>query len=359
MALHFKIVPHVLQFSFVAGTSRGSFTEKETWWIKVFDPIKPEVVGWGEASPLKGLSPDYSSDFGSVLNGHLNNIELDITDLTHPDEILALVQNRIPSAFPTIRFALETALLDLHYGGLRKIFDNKFWHGKMNIPINGLIWMGDLDFMQQQMTQKLEEGFKTIKMKIGAIQFEQELNLLKEIRSRYSPDEVTLRVDANGAFGLDDAEKKLSQLAELDIHSIEQPVATGQKELMQKLCKDQVLPIALDEELIGVYHRHDKAQLLDDIQPQYIILKPSLLGGISSCQEWIALAEERGMGWWFTSMLESNIGLNAIAQLTAEYQPELPQGLGTGQLYHNNLNSPLSIRNGELQYDLDKHWGTF
>lgn len=357
MALHFEIVPHVLQFTFVAGTSRGSFTEKETWWIKVFDPSKPDVVGWGEASPLKGLSPDYSNDFGNVLNNHLKNIDLSATDLTHPTEILAYVQKRIPSTFPTIRFALETALLDLHYGGQRKIFDNKFWQGKMPIPINGLIWMGDLDFMQKQIAQKLDEGFSTIKMKIGAIQFEQELNLLKEIRSRYSPDEITLRVDANGAFGLADAEKKISQLAALDIHSIEQPVATGQKELMQKLCKNQVLPVALDEELIGIHHLHDKAQLLDDIQPQYIILKPSLLGGISSSQEWIALAEERGMGWWFTSMLESNIGLNAIAQLTAEYQPELPQGLGTGQLYHNNIDSPLTICNGELRYDQSLAWG--
>lgn len=357
MALHFDIVPHVLQFKFSAGTSRGSFTEKKTWWIKVYDEEQPEVVGWGEASPLKGLSTDYSESFQAVLKVELLRLVEHRVPLSNLEDILQFVQKHIPGSFPSIRFAVETALIDLFHGGRRLIFDNDFIHGKVRIPINGLIWMGEPRFMQDQIAQKLMEGFDTIKMKIGAIDFDQEIRLLESIRDQYGPDEITLRVDANGAFGEEDVREKLIQLAALDIHSIEQPIAAGQWTLIRQLCEEAILPIALDEELIGVHALGEKAQLLDQIQPQFIILKPSLLGGILACQEWIELAEERHIGWWFTSMLESNIGLNAIAQMTASYAELMPQGLGTGQLYTNNLKAPLTIKKGQLLYNHKSQWG--
>ena len=208
--------------------------------------------------------------------------------------------------------------------------------------------MGDPDFMQQQIEEKLTQGFKTIKLKIGAIDFESELQLLRSIRARYSKDEITLRVDANGAFGTDEALSKLTELSKLDIHSIEQPIRQGQFSEMRKLCDQTPLPIALDEELIGVHHTDQKIELLDTIRPQYIILKPSLHGGIEGTQEWIRLAEERNIPWWITSALESNIGLNAICQLTAEYSNELPQGLGTGSLYTDNIPSNLQVQKGTI-----------
>ncbi len=357
MALQFEIVPHILRFTFTAGTSRGSFNEKETWWIKVFDNRNPQVVGWGEASPLKGLSIDYSNDFEHVLRKELLRVTADNFSLSDPQSILSLVHSLVPSSLPSIRFAVETALLDLFHGGRREIFQNDFFNGKMCIPINGLIWMGEPNFMQEQITLKLKEGFDTIKMKIGAIGFDDEIRLLEYIREQYGPNEITLRVDANGAFGEGDVREKLIQLAALNIHSIEQPVAAGQRTLMRQLCKEAILPIALDEELIGVHGLGEKAQLLDQIQPQFIILKPSLLGGILACQEWIELAEERDIGWWFTSMLESNIALNAIAQMTANYAELMPQGLGTGKLYTNNLNAPLTIKKGQLLYNHKSQWG--
>lgn len=355
MRLKFQVIPHTLQFTFTAGTSRGSFNKKETWLIKACDPRNEEVIGWGEASPLKGLSEDYTADYSSKLKSLLKPLEsLEIP--SGRDEILQFVHDYIPSNWPSIRFGLETALLDFSHGGHFKIFDNDFYQGKQRLPINGLVWMGDEDFMQQQIDQKLSAGFNTIKMKIGAIDFEKELSLLESIRSKYSANEITLRVDANGAFDASNVRERLTELASFEIHSIEQPIPTIQWELMAELCEEGILPIALDEELIGVHAIEDKEHLLDSIQPQYIILKPSLVGGIKACREWIALAEDRNIGWWMTSMLESNIGLNAIAQFTAEYDNLLPQGLGTGQLYHNNFESPLEIRKGELSYDVPKSW---
>ncbi|WP_420386563.1 o-succinylbenzoate synthase [Roseivirga sp.] len=355
MKLKFEIIPYTLHFTFTAGTSRGSFTEKETWTVKAYDPAQPNLVAWGEVSPLKGLSEDYTEDFEAVLTDMLQELaSLEIPESA--DEILMWVTEQIPADFPSIRFGLETVLLDYVNGCQFKIFDNQFWQGKKRTPINGLIWMGEESFMQEQIEAKLKAGFNTIKMKIGAIDFDTEFKLLESIRQSYSAHEITLRVDANGAFDESNVRERLTDLASLEIHSIEQPIKPGQWGLMAELCAEGLLPIALDEELIGVHSLQDKVKLLDTIKPQYIILKPSLVGGIRSCQEWIDLAEERGIGWWMTSMLESNIGLNAIAQFTAEYENLLPQGLGTGQLYHNNFESPLEIRKGELLYNQPKGW---
>lgn len=315
-----------------SGTSRGVLTEKHAWFIEIWEEENPEVIGVGECSIIPGLSPDFS-DFQSYEAKVVEtcaNLNVDLSN------------------WPSIKFGLETALLDLKNGGKGIIFDNDFTSGKQSIPINGLIWMGEPDFMQEQIEEKLHQGFKTIKLKIGAIDFDAEITLLKSIRDRYSKDEITLRVDANGAFSPEEALEKLTILSKLDIHSIEQPIRQGQLLEMKQLCAESPLAIALDEELIGVNQTAAKIELLETIQPQYIILKPSLHGGIEGTQEWISLAEERSIPWWITSALESNIGLNAICQLTAEYQNELPQGLGTGSLYIDNIPSNLQVQKGTI-----------
>ena len=327
-----------LHFKRPVGTSRGIMDIKNSWILKL---TKDEITGVGEISIIEGLSPDFENS---------ETFEKKI------QEVCLLIENRqltinnfILDNNPSIKFGVETALRDLQNGGTGIIFDNDFTHGKRQLAINGLIWMGDESFMNEQIEQKLKEGFSTLKMKIGAIDFETELKLIQSIRKRYSKNEITLRVDANGSFTPQQAESVLKQLAELDIHSIEQPINAGQWEEMKKLCTVSPTPIALDEELIGIEDVSKKIELLETIRPQYIILKPSLHGGISGTQEWIQLAEERNIPWWLTSALESNIGLNAICQLAGEYKNKLPQGLGTGSLYTNNVESDLVVENGFIQ----------
>jgi len=320
------------QFKQPSGTSRGVLTEKHAWFIEIWNEENPEIIGIGECSIIPGLSPDFLHD--SQYEGELKALCQDLTrDLTD---------------FPSIKFGIETALLDLKNGGKGIIFDNDFTKGKQKIAINGLIWMGSEAFMQEQIEQKIAEGFTTIKLKIGAIDFETELAILASIREKFSTEKITLRVDANGAFSTSEALEKLNVLSQFEIHSIEQPIKAGQWEEMAKLCASTPLPIALDEELIGINRLEDKIQLLDTIQPQYIILKPSLHGGIEGCKEWISLAEERNIPWWITSALESNIGLDAICQFTAEYKNDLPQGLGTGSLYIENTPTTLKVENGMI-----------
>jgi len=350
----FEYIKRTLQFKFEAGTSRGVLKTRNVYWIKVFSPHNPTVVGWGEAAPLVKLSIDDRPDFEAILSATLKESSR-IQWNSDQRELLFQIQKQLSPELPSIRFGIETALLDLFQGGKKKIFDNDFYDHQAPIPINGLIWMGNKEFMIDQIEEKLAQGFACIKMKIGAIDFEQELGLLKAIRARYSKNEIVLRVDANGAFEPRDAIEKLNNLAELDIHSIEQPIAAGQVATMKSLCRNTPLPIALDEELIGV---RDKASLLDAILPQHIILKPSLVGGIAETEEWIKLAEERNIGWWMTSALESNIGLNAIAQLASKFDPAIPQGLGTGKLYHNNLQSPLEVESGKIKYNPSLAWET-
>jgi len=315
-----------------SGTSRGVLTEKHAWFLTVRNSTNPEIKGIGECSIIPGLSPDFKGfeDYELKLKKFCENPEMDLTD------------------WPSIKFGWESALLDLKSGGKRFYFDNAFTRGEASIPINGLIWMGDEAFMRQQIEEKLEAGFTTIKMKIGAIDFETEIKLLKSIRERYSENEITLRVDANGAFRAEEALEKLKILSDLKIHSIEQPIRQGQWETMFRLCRNTALPIALDEELIGVHLKEEKIKLLDSIQPQYIILKPSLHGGISGTQEWISLAEDRNIPWWLTSALESNVGLEVICQLAGEYKNNLPQGLGTGSLYVENIESDLMVEDGKI-----------
>ncbi|MFC2124312.1 o-succinylbenzoate synthase [Bacteroidota bacterium] len=341
---------HNLQFRFKAGTSRGFLDLKETWYIMIHD-LEEGLLGIGEAGLLKGLSLDDRNDFEEKLSGWCKRIESQLNLYGAIDQSL-----NIPLELPSIRMGFETAWLDLQHGGIRMIFENDFFNGNKSIPINGLIWMGDMEFMIQQAIDKLEKGFDCIKMKIGAIDFNTELDVLRKIRNQYSTEKVILRVDANGAFHPDEALSKLEALHKLGIHSIEQPIRKGNIEMMKKLCRESPVPIALDEELIGVRSLGEKESLLQVIKPQFIILKPTLLGGFTETREWIELADKSGIGWWITSSLESNIGLNAICQFVAEFENNMHQGLGTGQLYKNNVRAPLEVDDGMIRYRQDNEW---
>ncbi|MBC7920961.1 MAG: o-succinylbenzoate synthase [Ferruginibacter sp.] len=354
MSLRAVYQQHTLYFRFEAGTSRGVLTDKASYFVRIFDPKRPGPFGLGECSPLKGLSPDDRPDFEAALDEICDRFNRIGSDL-HAWDINAVVREWVGDAFPAIQFGFETALLDWQHGGKRLIFDNAFFAGNP-IDINGLIWMDSEGRMRAQIDDKLREGYQCLKLKIGAIDFEGECRLLHYVRQRYPASRITLRVDANGAFSADEAPEKLRQLAQFGLHSIEQPIRAGQSDQMAALCRRTPLPIALDEELIGVATLQAKKDLLEHIRPQYIILKPTLLGGFGHCREWIALAESLRIGWWITSALESNVGLNAISQFTAEFNNPLPQGLGTGQLYTNNVTSPLTISGGQLHYDAGTEW---
>ncbi len=356
MSLCASYQKHTLKFKFEAGTSRGILKEHTAYYLKVWDEDAPEVIGIGEAAPLKGLSIDYREDFEQKTQDLCKEIH-GIDWKGDENWLLDFAENFVPENLPALRFALEVALLDLSKGGEKRIFDNGFYTGVLSLPINGLIWMGEPDFMMRQIEDKLAQGFQCIKLKIGAINFEQELALLDFIRAKYSPEEITLRVDANGAFAPSEALSKLKALAKRGLHSIEQPIAAHQEEEMETLCQKTPLPIALDEELIGIQGGFVQEDLLKTIKPQFIILKPTLLGGITATKKWISIAEKLGIGWWITSALESNIGLNAICQLAAEYPITLPQGLGTGGLYENNIFSPLEIKKDKISYISGNHWG--
>lgn len=355
MGLKAKWSKHLLKFKFEAGTSRGVYTEKETYYLKIFDSETPEVFGLGEIAPLQGLSIDHVPKLEEVI--HNTCVTFDSLDLEiFPWNLNIILSQLIDDAYPSVKFGFETALLDYMNGGKRIIFENDFSAGKRAIPINGLIWMGSKELMAQQVEDKLTNGFDTLKLKIGAINFEDELSILGAIREKYAANQISLRVDANGAFSPEEVEDKLVRLSTYELHSIEQPIKAGQTDTMAALSEKSPVPIALDEELIGISEYVHKMQLLKKVKPQYIILKPTLLGGLQHCREWIEIATRLQIGWWMTSALESNIGLNAIAQFSAEYKNALPQGLGTGALYHNNVDSPLIVENGRLKYDTTKAW---
>jgi o-succinylbenzoate synthase len=348
---------HTLNFRFLAGTSRGVLRHKDSYFIKVSQDKGAKLCAWGECAPLRGLSVENFASLEQKIADvcdYINHHEISFEDEAAAYTLAAQLADE---QWPSLRFGLETAFLDYFHGCDRKIMDNPWSESPFQpISINGLVWMSDKQHMLEQLKSKLAEGFSCIKIKIGAIGFEDEIALLKFIRQHYSAEEITIRVDANGAFDEKDVFRKMDALAQYAVHSIEQPVPPAHFTLMRKLCAQSPLAIALDEELIGVNGFSRRAELLDEIRPQYIILKPSLLGGMEACREWIRLAEERNIGWWMTSALESNVGLNAIAQFTATYQPKIPQGLGTGQLYHNNIDSPLLISNGHLMYRRNSNW---
>lgn len=355
MSLRVSYLKYTLNFTFEAGTSRGTLTQKDSYFLRLSDSDQPDVVGYGECGPLRGLSLDDIPDFEDRLSEYcqyFNQLDLQLFDWN----VTVILNQLISQQHPSILFGFETAMHDFLSGGHRLIRESEFVHGRRAIPINGLVWMGSHEAMRKQIDQKIAAGYTTIKLKIGAIDFEQECALLAYIREQYSPEQITLRVDANGAFHPDEALVKLERLAQYHLHSIEQPIAAGQHDLIAALCSQTPLPIALDEELIGHMEYVDKFRLLKKIQPQYIILKPTLLGGMRHCDEWIELANRLSIGWWITSALESNIGLNAIAQYASQFKNLMPQGLGTGQLYHNNISSPLHIEAGTLRYNPATPW---
>lgn len=343
-----RFVKHTLDFKRPSGTSRGILKQKDSWFIFLTDDEKPGVIGIGECSIIKGLSEDDRPDFEQKLQEVCDQVHR--VDFSKPGFNLGL------TTFPSIKFGLEVAFWDLQAQGGKVFFETPFTKKEAPISINGLIWMGAPDFMLEQIEQKLKTGFTCIKMKIGAIDFEKEISILRSIRAKYDASQIALRVDANGAFSPENALEKLRQLADLDLHSIEQPIKPGQWEVMEQLCRESPLEIALDEELIGVHDRQQKMALLHTIKPPYIILKPSLHGGFQGAAEWVQLAVESGIKWWATSSLESNIGLNAIAQWTSTYDNPLPQGLGTGGLYTNNLASPLVVEDGSIGYKQAQVW---
>ena len=324
-----------LHFKQPAGTSRGIYTTRTSWFVTLTDG---ERTGMGECAPL----PDHSCD---AIPGYAKVLDRFCAALCD----LGVLDDEALRDYPSMRFGLETALLNLQRGEL--LFDNAFSRGEEGIPINGLVWMGNHEEMLQRMEEKLEKGFHCVKLKIGAIDFDQEMDLVKRIRERFSFHEIQLRLDANGAFPFDEALYKLELLSQYAIHSIEQPIKQGQWALMAELCRESPLPIALDEELIGVNDPGMKGHMLNIIKPRYIILKPSLHGGMQGCREWITAARERGIGSWITSALESNVGLDAIAQFAADVYGDgitMPQGLGTGQLFTDNIPMPLEIRGEKL-----------
>lgn len=334
---------HILEFKQASGTSRGVLKTKETWFIILEDSNGNK--GIGECGILRGLSIDDRPDYENQLKQTCQNINKGFTALYNENE-----------AFPSIQIGLEIAFKSLESQNNYEIFPSEFSKGNATIPINGLIWMGTEAFMKQQIKDKIEAGFSCIKLKIGAIDFKTELNLLKSIRKEFTQKDIELRVDANGAFAPNNALEKLKQLSKFNLHSIEQPIKQGQFQDMAQLCEKTPLPIALDEELIGVFGKTNQHDMLQTIKPQYIILKPSFVGGFKGSDQWINLAKKQNIGWWITSALESNIGLNAITQYTYTKQVSAPQGLGTGSLYTNNISSPLEIKKGHITYNTNVNW---
>jgi o-succinylbenzoate synthase len=366
MALIASFHKRTFHFGFDARTSRGAMKDKTSWFIKILDDAAPEIFGLGECGPLPGLSVEdipklehvLDLAVGRIVHGQLTLPAISVSPVDSLRRLNTVLKAYFSDSFlhqhPAVTFALETALLDLGQGGTRTIFDNSFVKGKP-IPINGLVWMGGLDFMLQQVEIKIRDGYRCIKLKVGGMDFEKECDILQYIRRKYFRENIVIRLDANGAFKLEDALPKLKQLSRFDVHSIEQPVKAGSAGLPE-LCEASPIPVALDEELIGVATRKEKEKLLERIRPSYIILKPSLHGGLFGCQEWIELAEVRNVGWWITSALESNIGLNAISQFAANYSIAIPQGLGTGEIYMDNVPSPLKVDKGLLSWDEAGKW---
>lgn len=324
---------HTLHFKESAGTSRGVLREKDTWFLLL---SRAGVSALGECAMFRGLSCDDVPGYEEKL-----------------DEVCCMVNGNEPvdpasfADYPSIRFGLECALGTLTAQEEGKEFlDSPFTRGQASIPVNGLVWMGDFERMARRVEEKIDAGYRCIKIKIGAIGFEEELTLLRRIRGRYNENDIEIRVDANGAFSPDDAPEKLKRLSDFRLHSIEQPIRAGQRPQMAFLCRNTPLPIALDEELIGVNDPAEKRRLMEEIRPQYIVLKPSLVGGMASCREWINVAGASGAGFWLTSALESNVGLDAIARFSYLCNPAIPQGLGTGALYTDNVDYPFEICGG-------------
>jgi o-succinylbenzoate synthase len=340
--LRVQIIRYQINFIKPARTSRNTFNGRKLYYVVVSEG---GIQGIGESAPLEGLSVDDSKNFEFKLSEILTQL-IDEKEPFNPRRY-----NHLPSA----AFGIETALMDLKHGGSRVITNNSFIEGK-RIPINGLVWMDEIPVMLKEASQKIEAGFKCIKFKVGAHDFDAECRMLEQIRNKWSAFKLELRIDANGAFAYDDAQMKLQDLSRFELHSIEQPIKPRQPEAMEKLCREGAIPIALDEELIGI-NPWEMGEQVIQLNPAYVVIKPNLVGGLSASDEWVRLARKANIGWWSTSALESNIGLNAIAQWVSKYELIMPQGLGTGSLYSNNIDSPLMVQHDSLVYS-DTMWNT-
>jgi len=348
-----NITRHTLPFNFPAGTSRGVLLNKKLWLITLTSEGKE---GIGECSIIEGLSPEFTTDASyekslKEIVLKIQNSQMRIVDLFRN------IDDLLPELvfMPSIRFGLETAFRSWLVNGSSILFDNAFTRGERNIPINGLIWMGTPEQMSQEIEQKIKQGFRVLKFKIAALPWEQEKALLHSVRKRFPASQLEIRVDANGGLSMESWASVFSDLESLEVHSIEQPLPPDQRYGLKLIASKNSIPVALDESLIGCFKYEEKKDLLTEIMPPYIILKPSLMGGIKGVSEWISLAESLGIGWWITSALESNIGLNAIAQFTSEYAIKIPQGLGTGGLFKQNFPCPLRMENGFLTFQREAH----
>ncbi|MFI5203631.1 MAG: o-succinylbenzoate synthase [Flavobacteriales bacterium] len=339
-----KIKKHTLNFAFPAGTSRGLMHKKDTWYVLLSDIEKPGVVGMGECSPIWGLSPEKEEEYEEKLN-----------ELSSRIEQFDFYLRTGLAGFPSIRFGLETALLDFYSSGKHILFPTDFTKGNTGIRINGLVWMGEPEKMLSDALDKVNAGYTCIKIKIGTHDWQEEEKIIRALREK-AGNTIEIRVDANGAYSLQEAKQVMKRCAAYNVHSIEQPVKQGNISDMKALVAEKSVPVALDEELIGVISTSQRNELLKEIKPSYIVIKPSLVGGLAATREWINLAEEQGIKWWITSALESNIGLNAIAQFAATINPAIAQGLGTGKIYTNNIPSPLEIKGDRLFYNPFEKW---
>lgn len=343
--LRLAVQPYTLHFRTPAATSRGALHERRIWLLRTWDSEQPELAGWGECGPMPGLSRDDRPDFGEVVAEVCGVINAGY--LPGPGDLAHL---------PSFAFGLDTALRDLRGGGRRVLWQTPFARGERGLPTHGLIWMDTVEGLHRQIDAKLAAGFRVIKLKVGALPFDAELALLESVRSRYTPKQVELRLDANGAFAAGEALAKLNALAHLHIAFLEQPIAPGQWDALATICRHSPIPIVLDEELIRVTAPAERLALLDAVRPQGLVLKPALLGGFDVAEAWIAAAEARAMQWWINSALESNIGLNAICQWTSAVGGDRVHGLGTGGLFTNNMASPLRLRHNELWLDPSAEW---
>ncbi|MFQ5752548.1 MAG: o-succinylbenzoate synthase [bacterium] len=334
-----------LKFINPMGTSRGTLYERDTYIVFLSSGTNKGSIGLGECAPLKGLSVDARPDFARKLQ--------EVCDLLNN---AAKPSDLELTGWPAIRFGLETAFLDLEKGGQHRLFETDFTRGKQSIPINGLIFMAEFETMLTQVRRRIAAGFDCIKLKVGALDFDSECELLKEIRKRFAPSQIQIRLDANGALEVDSALEKIRRFSQFAVHSIEQPIQAGQWQKMAQLCAQSPIPIALDEELIGVHSLSEKEEILRTIKPQFIILKPTLLGGLAASNEWLYLANRVNIKAWITSALESNIGLNCISQWTSTLPCDMHQGLGTGQLFKANFRTPLQVTQGHLTYSSTQNW---
>lgn len=340
MALKARFQPYTLHFKETAITSRQHMDEKDTYILHLWDDASPEVVGKGECNLFAGLSAEDAPDYSNILQNACDNPDIPLPRLS------------------SIRFGFESARWSLEAKGSQKMIDTPFSRGEEAITINGLVWMGDKRTMLHRMREKIDSGFRCVKLKIGGIDFQEELSILDTLRMEFTVEDIELRLDANGAFSPENAMERLERLSRYNIHSIEQPIRAGQWQEMARLCECSPIPIALDEELIGFSSDASKETLLDTVRPQYIILKPAPCGGFAESDCWISMAQKRNIGWWATSALESNIGLNAIAQWVARYRPTIPQGLGTGLLYTDNFPSILRLDGDKMWFGLihENNW---